>query len=259
MPATLPAAVGAAATGVFAVLRFPGTNCERETVRAIRAITGEEAEIVRHDDGSSLSRFACVVVPGGFSYGDHLRAGAIARFAPVMTSLQSFADAGGLVLGICNGFQILVEAGLLPGAMLHNATLRFWSDWAWCRVERADTPFTSGCAVNQVIRLPVAHGEGNYTPGDQLALRDLEERGGVVMRYVNAEGETEAASNPNGSVAGIAGVRNARGNIFGLMPHPERACEAMLGGTDGRLIFESLRRSLSGSPVGKRQEVVRAG
>jgi phosphoribosylformylglycinamidine synthase len=180
--------------------------------------------------------YAAVVLPGGFAHGDHLRAGAIARFSAVMPGIQDFAQRGGLVLGICNGFQVLLEAGLLPGAMLRNASLQFRSEWVWCRVERTDTPFTRVCTVGQVVRLPIAHGEGNYVC--------VSEPQGVVFRYCDRQGNVTPAANPNGSFAGIAGVANATGNVLGLMPHPERAADELLGSTDGRLMFESLALAL---------------
>jgi phosphoribosylformylglycinamidine synthase len=216
----------------IAVVQFPGTNCERETARAIDAITGAAAEIIWHAEPFAVNRYAAIVLPGGFAHGDHLRAGAIARFSPVMRAIAEFARRGGLVLGICNGFQVLLEAGLLPGAMLRNASLQFRSEWVWCRVERNDSPFTRACRVGQVLRMPIAHGEGNYVATESA--RD------VVLRYCDADGNVTEGANPNGSLDGIAGISNAAGNVFGLMPHPERAAEALLGSADGRLIFESL-------------------
>lgn len=232
-----PYTVGVAA-GVprIAVLQFPGTNCERETARVLATLTGNPVDLVWHADQFAVDRYAAAVLPGGFAYGDHLRAGAIARFSPVMSSVKQLADAGGLVLGICNGFQVLLEAGLLPGAMLRNASLQFRSEWVWCRVERTDTPFTSGCQVGQVLRLPIAHGEGNYV--------SLNDPTGVVLRYCDAEGNVTNMANPNGSQDAIAGLVNARGNVFGLMPHPERAAETLLGSADGRFLFESLARAI---------------
>src|SRR5438874_2006514 len=216
----------------MAVVQFPGTNCERETARALSACVEAPVDVIWHAEAFPLDRYAAVVLPGGFAYGDHLRAGAIARFAPVMRGIQDFARRGGLVLGICNGFQVLLEAGLLPGAMLRNASLQFRSEWVWCRVERTDTPFTSACSVGQVLRLPIAHGEGNYV--------SFAEPEGVALRYCDAHGRVTAAANPNGSRDGLAGIVSARGNVFGLMPHPERADDPLLGSQDGRLIFESL-------------------
>ena len=199
----------------IAVVQFPGTNCERETTE-LKCLTGQSAwaDLLWHAEPFPVARYVAVVLPGGFAHGDHLRAGAIARFSPVMPGIQQFAAAGGLVLGICNGFQVLLEAGLLPGAMLRNASLQFRSEWVWCRVERTDTAFTSACTVGQVLRLPIAHGEGNYvSPVDP----DPE---GVVLRYCDADGNITTSANPNGSRDNIAGLINAAGNVFGLMPHP---------------------------------------
>jgi phosphoribosylformylglycinamidine synthase subunit PurQ / glutaminase len=221
----------------LAVVQFPGTNCERETVRALGDITGCPVDLAWHADHLDPNAYAGVVLPGGFAHGDHLRAGAIARFSTVMHGVKAMADAGKLVLGICNGFQVLLEAGLLPGAMLRNASLQFVSDWVACRVERTDTPFTSACQPGQVLRLPIAHGEGNYTAGTAEALQTLEASGRVVLRYVGA--------NPNGSANAIAGVIGSNGSVFGLMPHPERASDDLLGSADGRLIFESMRATLT--------------
>ena len=229
----------------FAVVRFPGTNCERETARALRDVLGFPTDVLDHDAEQPLESYACVVVPGGFAYGDHLRAGAIARFAPVVRSVERYAADGGLVIGICNGFQVLLEAGLLPGAMLRNASLQFRSLWTHCRVERTDTPFTRLCTPGQVLHLPIAHGEGNYVAGTEHDLARLEARGGVVLRYTDADGRLTPAANPNGSQAAIAGIVSERGNVFGLMPHPERACESLLGSADGLLIFQSIIASIA--------------
>ena len=217
------------------MVQFPGTNCERETARSVASV-GLEPEVFWHADEFPVGVFQAVVLPGGFAYGDHLRAGAIARFSRVMRGIQEFAQHGGLVLGICNGFQVLLEAGMLPGAMLHNASLQFRSQWVHCRVERTDTPFTRSCYVGQVLRLPIAHGEGNYV--------SVQEPEGVVLRYCDADGQVTGAANPNGSQAGIAGIVNATGNVFGLMPHPERAADPLLGSTDGRFVLESLAVAL---------------
>jgi phosphoribosylformylglycinamidine synthase len=226
-----------------AVVQFPGTNCERETVRTIREIIGCPVDVLWHAEPFSASQqqhYAAVVLPGGFAYGDHLRAGAIARFAPVMRGVEAYARTGGLVVGICNGFQVLLEAGLLPGAMLRNASLQFRSEWVYCRVERTDTPLTRACSLGQVLRLPVAHGEGNYVRTDDEAR--------VVLRYCDREGNITAAANPNGSQDNIAAIGNAAGNVIGLMPHPERASEPVLGSTDGRWLFESLALAIQ-APV----------
>jgi phosphoribosylformylglycinamidine synthase I len=221
----------------IAVVQFPGTNCERETARALReVISGSEVDILWHAEPFSPDSYQAVVLPGGFAYGDHLRAGAIARFSRVLQGIQTFAEQGGLVLGICNGFQVLLEAGLLPGAMLRNASLQFRSEWVHCRVERTDTPFTCAYARGQVIELPIAHGEGNYV--------SLDDPRGVVLRYCDQDGNLTPAANPNGSQDAIAGIANAAGNVFGLMPHPERAAESILGSQDGRLVFESLGLAL---------------
>jgi phosphoribosylformylglycinamidine synthase subunit PurQ / glutaminase len=225
----------AAAAPRLAVVQFPGTNCERETARSLSACSGTPVDVIWHAEPFALERYAAVVLPGGFAHGDHLRAGAIARFSLVMDGIQRFAEAGGLVLGICNGFQVLLEADMLPGAMLRNTSLQFRSEWVWCRVERTDTPFTSAYRPGQVLRLPIAHGEGNYV--------SLTQPRGVVLRYCDAYGNATPEANPNGSRDGIAGIANERGNVFGLMPHPERASDALLGSTDGRGVFESLARS----------------
>jgi phosphoribosylformylglycinamidine synthase subunit PurQ / glutaminase len=236
----------AASAPRFAVVQFPGTNCERETVRALSAYSPRSVDVIWHADDFPVADYSLVVLPGGFAHGDHLRAGAIARFSPVMRGIQQFAAEGGLVLGICNGFQVLLEAGLLPGAMLRNASLQFRSEWVWCRVERTDTPFTRACSLGQVLRLPIAHGEGNYV--------SLDEPQGVVLRYCDQDGNVVDSANPNGSQDNIAGLTNAAGNVFGLMPHPERAAEPLLGSADGRFLFESLLQSstrvLAGSAAG---------
>ncbi len=220
-----------------AVIQFPGSNCDQDCVWALNAL-GADASLVWHKVGS-VGQFDAVVVPGGFSYGDYLRCGAIARFSPVMKSVRQMASDGRLVLGICNGFQILCESGLLPGALVRNRSLHFVCDDVSLRVERADTPFTSACRPGDVLRIPVAHGEGNYT-ADEATLDAIEARGQVVVRYCDALGAVTDAANPNGSARNIAGVCNERRNVFGLMPHPERAFEPRLGSSDGRLLLEAL-------------------
>ena len=212
----------------FGVVVFPGSNCDQDCVHVLRDVIGQPTVTLWHQD-TSLRGCDAVVLPGGFSYGDYLRTGAIAHLAPVMQSIKAFARAGGLVIGICNGFQILLESGLLPGAMLRNTGLRFICRSVPLRVERTDTPFTNRFQQGQVIRLPIAHNEGRFTI-DAKELKDVQ--GQVLFRY---DGE-----NPNGSVDAIAGLTNARGNVLGMMPHPERASEDALGSTDGRLIFESM-------------------
>ncbi len=232
----------------FGVVVFPGTNCDRETLFVLTDVLGQRAEPIWHED-TDLSGYDCLILPGGFAHGDHLRAGAIARFSPVMAAVERFARSDRPVLGICNGFQVLLEAGLLPGAMLPNAGLSFVCDWVWTRVERSDSRFTAACQEGQVLRLPIAHGEGNYfCPPDELAR--LEARRQVLLRYCDAAGRLDPAANPNGSSHAIAGLVNEAGNVFGLMPHPERASEAELGSADGRLLFQSLIRSLA--HVGRR-------
>lgn len=226
----------------FAVVVFPGSNCDHDAYHAARHVLGHDAEFVWHKD-TSLKGADVVVLPGGFSHGDYLRTGAIARFSPVMASVDAFAAAGGPVLGICNGFQVLLEAGLLPGAMLRNADLKFHCEHVNIRVEATDTPFTLLCQRGQVLRIPIAHGEGNYFAAPDV-VQALEDQRRVVFRYVTPEGEPTPEANPNGSIRNIAGVCNERRNIVGLMPHPERACERALGSADGLLLFESVIASL---------------
>lgn len=227
----------------FAVVVFPGSNCDMDTYSALREVFGQEVDYVWHQSDSVIG-YDCVILPGGFSYGDYLRAGAIARFSPVMKAVRGFAEEGGLVLGICNGFQILCEAGLLPGALLRNTDLRFHCEWVHLRVENNRTPFTSRYKEGAVIRIPIAHGEGRYH-ADPDTLMAMEERHQVVFRYCTASGVVLSEANPNGSVGNIAGVCNEAGNVLGLMPHPERAVEDLLGGTDGRGLFESIIDTLS--------------
>jgi len=215
---------------VFAVIQFPGSNDDRDMRFAMKSVLGAPAALVWHKQSELPSDTRAVLLPGGFSYGDYLRCGAMARFSPVMAAVKRFADAGGLVLGTCNGFQILCEAGLLPGALLRNRDLHFVCEVADVRVERADTCFTSRAQVGQVLHIPIKHGEGNYF-AEAAELARLEERGQVVLRYER---------NPNGSVNDIAGVVSEAGNVFGLMPHPEHAVERAIGGTDGSLILGSL-------------------
>ncbi len=224
---------------MFAVIRFPGSNDDRDMRFALKAVLGADAELVWHKERALPADTAAVLLPGGFSYGDYLRAGAMARFSPVMAAVRRFADAGGPVLGTCNGFQILCEAGLLPGALLRNRHLDFVCERVDVRVERAEAPFTSRCRPGEVLRLPIKHGEGAWFAGpDDLAR--VEARGQVVLRYCHPDGRSDAASNPNGSLAHVAGVVNERGNVFGLMPHPEHAVEAALGGEDGARLLGSL-------------------
>ncbi|HEY0931527.1 MAG TPA: phosphoribosylformylglycinamidine synthase subunit PurQ [Gemmatimonas sp.] len=226
------------------IVRFPGSNCDEDAFHAIADALGQEAVYLWHKD-HDLQNVDLVILPGGFSYGDYLRAGAIARFSPIMQEVVAHAKRGGLVLGICNGFQIACEAGLLPGALLRNVSLRFVSAPVDLRVESIATPFTSQYHIGQVINVPVAHGDGRYTAdGDTLAR--LEGEGQVVFRYVNAGGEATDAANPNGSLRNIAGIVSAEGNVLGMMPHPERALETALGSVDGVPLFQSILESLAG-------------
>ena len=222
----------------FAVIVFPGSNCDHDAYHATKHVLGQEADFVWHKE-TDLRGADAVILPGGFSHGDYLRTGAIARFSPVMAAVRAFAAGGGPVLGICNGFQILLEAGLLPGAMLRNRGLKFVCEHVHVRVEQNDTPFTLACRPQQVLRMPIAHGEGNYfTTPDEL--RRLEQNRQVVFRYVDAEGDITDAANPNGSIQSIAGICNEQRNVVGLMPHPERACELSLGSADGLVMLESV-------------------
>lgn len=231
----------------FGIVVFPGSNCEADTYHVLDRVFGVPVEYVWHA-AKRLPPVDCLILPGGFSYGDYLRAGAIARFAPIMAEVARFAADGGLVLGICNGFQILCEAGLLPGALLPNECLEFRCQWVYLRVEQTDTPFTCLASPGQVLRMPIAHGEGRYY-ADPATLERLAERGQVVLRYTTPDGLLDPAWNPNGSLGAIAGICNERRNVFGLMPHPERCCEAELGGVDGQVVFRSLLHTLGSSPL----------
>ena len=224
----------------FAVLQFPGSNCDQDCIHALNAIPGASAGYVWHKD-TSLAGFDAVVVPGGFSYGDYLRCGAIARFSPVMKSVKEFAASGGPVIGICNGFQILCESGLLPGALVRNRGLHFVCEHVNLRVDQGDTLFTRAAKAGQILNIPIAHGEGCYFADDETLAR-LRGNGQVLLRYCDAQGDASEAANPNGSRENIAGIRNEAGNVFGLMPHPERACDPLLGSTDGLAIFKSMLR-----------------
>ena len=222
----------------FAVIVFPGTWSDGDCHYVFSDVLGQPADYVWHRE-SDLSRYDCVVLPGGFSYGDYLRTGAIARFSPVMEAVVRHAEAGKPVIGICNGFQILCEAGLLPGALIRNESLQYRCLWVNLRVENADTGFSAACRPGQVLAIPISHGEGRYyADADTLARLEVERR--VVFRYCDAAGQTTADTNPNGSIDNIAGIINERGNVLGMMPHPERACEALLGGEDGLYIWRSI-------------------
>ena len=226
----------------FAVVQFPGSNCDQDCVSAINGIDGATAEYVWHQN-TSLAGFDAIVLPGGFSYGDYLRCGAIARFSPIMRAVIHDARAGKLVLGTCNGFQILCEAGLLPGALIRNRSQHFVCDLVNTRVEVPDSPFTHHCPEGTILRLPIAHGEGCFF-ADDATLAELNEHRQIILRYVDARGEPTAAANPNGSVQNIAGICNRERNVFGLMPHPDRASDARLGSADGRRIFESMMETI---------------
>ncbi len=227
-----------------AVVVFPGSNCDRDALHAARTVMGADARFVWHS-GQELGDPDLVILPGGFSYGDYLRCGAMARFSPIMEKVVAFAEKGGPVLGICNGFQVLCEAGLLPGVLLRNGGLRFVCRDVWIRVESDRTPFTATLEKGEVLRMPIAHGDGNWNASPEV-LREVEANGQIVFRYVDREGGRSEGANPNGSLADVAGVRNRRGNVVGLMPHPERASEAILGSTDGAKLFLSISRSLAG-------------
>ena len=217
---------------------FPGTWSEVDCYTVVDEIIGQPVDYVWHND-TNISNYDCIILPGGFSYGDYLRCGAIARLSPVMDSVKKFANSGGLVIGICNGFQILCESGLLPGVLLPNDHLEFRCEWTHLRVENSDTAFSNTLESKQVISVPISHGEGNYF-ADPETLKTLEENGQVVFRYCDPEGTINRDSNPNGSINNIAGLINSQGNVLGMMPHPERCCDPILGGVDGKLIFESI-------------------
>ena len=225
----------------FAVLQFPASNCDQDCIHAVRLL-GHRAEYVWHKD-TSLGGADAVIVPGGFSYGDYLRCGAIARFSPVMQAVQSFAAAGGLVLGVCNGFQILCEAGLLPGALIRNRSLQFRCEQVFLKTLVHDSPFTSSVPTDQFLKLPVAHGEGCYF-ADDATLERLQSNRQVLWQYCSAAGEITDEANPNGSRLNIAGICNDQRNVAGLMPHPDRASEELLGSVDGRYIFQSMIQTL---------------
>jgi phosphoribosylformylglycinamidine synthase len=231
----------------FAVVVFPGSNCDHDAYHAAKHVLGQSAELVWHKD-TSLRGADVVILPGGFAHGDYLRTGAIARFSPIMNAVSSFAAAGGPVLGICNGFQVLLEAGLLPGAMLRNRGLQFRCEYLHVRIEQTDTPFTRACRSGQLLRIPIAHGDGNYYAEPEVVAR-LERNRQVVFRYVSPGGEATDEANPNGSVNNIAGICNEARNVVGLMPHPERACELAVGSADGLAVFKSVLKWGRGSFV----------
>ncbi len=227
----------------FGIVVLPGSNCDHDALHVTRDVLGADVDILWHKE-TDLRGADCVIIPGGFAYGDYLRAGALAKFAPVMEPIRRHAAAGGLVFGICNGFQVLTEAGLLPGALMRNEHLRFVSRDVFLRVEETDTPFTGNLKRGDVLRVPIAHGEGNYFADDDT-LDALERNRQVVFRYCDAEGRVTRASNPNGSARNIAGVCNATRNVLGMMPHPERCAEALLGNTDGLAVFQSIAAAMT--------------
>ncbi|MCL4786981.1 MAG: phosphoribosylformylglycinamidine synthase subunit PurQ [Verrucomicrobia bacterium] len=228
----------------FAVLQFPASNCDQDAVHAVQVL-GHRARLVWHKE-HSLGDAQAVIVPGGFSYGDYLRCGAIARFSPVMQAVKQFADNGGLVLGICNGFQVLTEAGLLPGALVRNRDLQFHCEYVFLKAATTQSPFTSQIPAEKWLRLPIAHGEGCYY-ADETTLARLQANQQILWQYCDQQGNLTDRANPNGSLLNIAGVCNERRNVAGLMPHPERACERILGSEDGRLIFEGMIAALEGA------------
>jgi phosphoribosylformylglycinamidine synthase len=225
------------------VVVFPGTWSDTDCFHVFKEIFQVDVSYVWHRD-TDLSGYDCVILPGGFSYGDYLRTGAIARFSPIMGAIEGFSSNGGLVIGICNGFQILCEAGLLPGVLMRNNHLEFRCQWTNIKVENTDNAFASDCYEDQILKVPISHGEGNYYV-DQSTYKDLESRGQIVFRYCDVNGDVNDSSNPNGSVGNIAGISNRDGNVFGMMPHPERCCEGLLGGEDGRVIFGSMLSSVA--------------
>jgi phosphoribosylformylglycinamidine synthase len=227
----------------FGVVVFPGSNCDHDAFYAIGNVLKKPVEFIWHQS-QDLAGCDAIILPGGFSYGDYLRTGAIARFSPVMKSVEKFARSGGLVLGVCNGFQILLEAGLLPGAMIRNAGLRFICRHVYIRVEQTDTPFTCAAKPGQILRIPIAHGDGNYTC-DEATLAELERNRQIVFRYTTPDGRDDAVGNPNGSTANIAGICNRERNVAGLMPHPERAAELAVGSADGLVILRSMAEALA--------------
>jgi phosphoribosylformylglycinamidine synthase len=232
----------------FAVLQFPASNCDQDAVHAVRVL-GHSARLLWHKE-NSLGDADAVIVPGGFSYGDYLRCGAIARFSPVMKAVQQFAANGGLVLGVCNGFQVLTEAGLLPGALVRNRDLRFHCEHVFLKTLTTDSPFTSRIAADKVLRIPIAHGEGCYFADDET-LQRLKVNNQILWQYCDAAGRFSDAANPNGALMHIAGICNEGRNVAGLMPHPERACESVLGSEDGKLIFQSMIATLESKVAAK--------
>lgn len=226
----------------FGVTVFPGSNCDHDTYHVLSKVLRQSVEFIWHES-TEVSSFDAIIVPGGFSYGDYLRTGAIARFSPVMKAVDRFARSGGLVLGICNGFQILVECGMLPGALMRNRGLKFICRFVHVRVENTQTPFTEDCSPGQALRMPIAHIGGNFF-AEPDTLHDLRRHNQIIFRYCDLQGRPSAEANPNGSLDSIAGIANREGNVLGLMPHPERASEELLSSSDGVMIFQSMMKSL---------------
>jgi phosphoribosylformylglycinamidine synthase len=233
----------------FGVVVFPGSNCDHDAYYAVGHVLGQDVKFLWHKD-KSVDGVDVVILPGGFSYGDYLRCGAIARFSPIMRAVIAFARDGGIVAGICNGFQILCEAGLLPGALLRNECLTFVCKFVNLRVENNQTRFTSGCSKGEILQIPIAHGEGNYFV-DKTTLQDLERNGQILFRYCEADGRITEQANPNGSLENIAGIVNKEGNVMGMMPHPERAADPLLGHADGQKIFLSIIQYIHSLEYGK--------
>jgi len=226
----------------FGVVIFPGSNCEQDCHYAIESVLGKPVEYIWHQD-TSVQGFDAVILPGGFAYGDYLRTGALAKFSPVMRAVDDFAKKGGLVFGICNGFQILTEAGLLPGALLRNVGLKYVCRYEYLRTETTDTPYSNVMTKGQLLRIPIGHGDGNFF-ADADVLKRIEDNGQVVFRYADANGKITQEANPNGSLNNIAGIVNEKRNVLGMMPHPDRSSEEILGSADGKLIFESMVHAL---------------
>jgi phosphoribosylformylglycinamidine synthase subunit PurQ / glutaminase len=232
----------------FGVVVFPGSNCDHDAYHVVSKHVGQPVDFIWHKE-TDLSGYDAIIIPGGFSYGDYLRAGALSRFSPVMGAVKNFAAEGKFVFGICNGFQILCESGLLPGALMRNAGLHFVCRYVNVRTENAATPYTSELTSGRVLSIPIAHAEGNYVC-DETTLDQLEENGQIVFRYCDENGDITDESNPNGAMSNIAGICNLDGNVLGMMPHPERACEELLGSNDGRDIFRSLTNAVAAAGVG---------
>jgi phosphoribosylformylglycinamidine synthase I len=227
----------------FGVVTFPGSNCDHDCYYVIESVIGKPVDFIWHED-TSVRGFDAIILPGGFAYGDYLRTGALAKFSPVMRSVKEFADKGGMVIGICNGFQILCEAGLLPGALLRNVGMKYVCKFLHLRTEMANTPFTNTLSKGQLLHIPIGHGDGNYF-ADADVLKRIEDNDQVAFRYVTEDGRVTREANPNGSLNNIAGIVNEGRNVLGMMPHPDRSSESILGSSDGRLIFESMVNALA--------------